>query len=306
MPSARDPWVILQQTPGVTMDRNNVGGNESGQQSVYVSKGTTGTQSTWNVDGVNITDFAATGSSPSYYDFDAFEEMQITTGGTDPRIQTPGVQLNMVTKRGTNDFKGSARGFHTSSSYQATPKIPAEAKAYLPRINQINKIDDNGAEIGGPIIKDKLWFWGAYGKQKIDILTASLLNPTNPNSRFHDKTTLKNENLKLNAQPFASNSLTLVDQYGAKIKLGRNVSTTRFPETGWNQNDTYAKGTGSLTESDPLEDRRHADHRPEPLPHRSLLEGAGRLPADRRQRQGLHDVRVRRRFASGLSRQSRR
>jgi hypothetical protein len=243
VPTARDPWVILQQTPGVTMDRNNVGGNESGQQSVYVSKGTTGTQSTWNVDGVNITDFAATGSSPAYYDFDAFEELQITTGGTDPRIQTAGVQLNMVTKRGTNDFKGSARAFHTSKSYQADPKIPSEATGYLSRINQINKIDDNGGEIGGPIIKDRLWFWGAYGEQKIDILTASLLSS---GARFQDKTTLKNENLKLNAQIIASNSLTLVDQYGAKIKLGRNVSTTRFPEAGWNQDNTYAHGTGSL------------------------------------------------------------
>ncbi len=248
VPSARDPWVILQQTPGVTLDRNNVGGNESGQQSVYVSKGTTGQQSTWNVDGVNITDFAATGSSPSYYDFDAFEEMQITTGGTDPRIMTPGVQLNMVTKRGTNDFKGSGRAFHTSKSYQADPKIPSEAAAYLLRINQINKIDDDGAEIGGPILKDRLWFWGAYGKQSINILTASLLNPANPNSRFQDRTTLKNENVKVNAQPTASNSLTLVDQYGSKIKLGRNVSTTRFPETGWNQNDNFAHGTGSLTD----------------------------------------------------------
>ncbi len=248
VPSARDPWVILQQTPGVTIDRNNVGGNESGQQSVYASKGTQGTQSTWNVDGVNITDFAATGSSPSYYDFDAFEEMQITTGGTDPRIMTPGVQLNMVTKRGTNDFKGSAHGFHTSQSYQATPQIPAEATSYLAAINQIDKINDDGGEIGGPIIKDRLWFWGAYGKQDINILTATLLNPKDPTSRFHDTTQLKNENLKVNAQPTASNSLTLVDQYGAKIKFGRNVSTTRFPETSWNQNDTYAKGTGSLTD----------------------------------------------------------
>ncbi len=248
VPSARDPWVILQQTPGVTMDRNNVGGNESGQQSVYASKGTTGTQSTWNVDGVNITDFAATGSSPAYYDFDAFEEMQITTGGSDPRIMTPGVQLNMVTKRGTNDFKGSARAFHTSQSYQSTPKIPSEATSYLSAINQIDKIDDNGAEIGGPIIKDRLWFWGAYGKQDINILTATLLNRADPTSRFHDTTQLKNENLKVNAQPTASNSLTLVDQYGAKIKFGRNVSSTRLPAAGWNQNDTYAHGTGSLTD----------------------------------------------------------
>jgi Carboxypeptidase regulatory-like domain len=246
VPTARDPWVILQQTPGVLMDRINVGGNQSGQQSGYVSKGSVAAQSTWNVDGVNITDFAATGSSPSYYDFDSFEEMQITTAGTDPRIQTPGVQINMVTKRGTNDYKGSAHAFHTSQSYQATPKIPAEAASYLTNINQINKIDDDGGEIGGPILKDRLWFWGAYGKQKIDILTASLLVASDPNSRFQDRTQLTNENLKVNAQPIASNSLTLVDQYGAKVKLGRNVSSTRFPEAGWNQNDTYAHGTGSL------------------------------------------------------------
>src|SRR5947209_8029872 len=129
VPSGRDPWVILQQTPGVLIDRVNVGGNESGQQSSYVGKGTTSDQSTWNVDGVNITDVGALGSSPTYYDFDSFEEMQITTGGVDPRIQTPGVQLNMVTKRGTNDIKGSARYFKTDKGLQAKPKIPGEATA---------------------------------------------------------------------------------------------------------------------------------------------------------------------------------
>ena len=242
VPTARDPWVILQQTPGILMDRNNVGGNESGQQSVYVSKGAAQAQATWNVDGVNITDFAATGSSPAYYDFDSFEEMQITTSGTDPRMQTPGAQLNMVTKRGTNDFKGSAHGYHTSQGYQATPKIPAEATTYLASVNQINKIDDNGGEIGGPILKDRLWFWGAFGDQHINILTPSIVF----GSRFHDTTQLKNENVKVNAQPIASNSLTAVDQYGSKIKIGRNVGPQRLPVTSWNQNDNYKNGTGSL------------------------------------------------------------
>src|SRR6266576_2274336 len=117
VPTGRDPWVILQQTPGVLIDRLNVGGSESGQQSNYTAKGVTGDQATWNVDGVNITDVGALGSSPTYYDFDSFEEMQVTTGGTDPRIMTPGVQLNMVTMRGTNDFKGSSRYFRTDGSW---------------------------------------------------------------------------------------------------------------------------------------------------------------------------------------------
>ena len=245
VPSGRDPWVILQQTPGVLIDRVNVGGNESGQQSNYVGKGTVSSQSTWNVDGVNITDVGALGSTPTYYDFDSFEEMQITTGGTDPRIQTPGVQLNMVTKRGTNDFRGSGRYLNTNNSLQSDPNIPSEASAYLKNVNQIDNIEDYGLELGGPIVRDRLWLWGAYSNQQIDLLTATILASGN---RFLDKTKLENQNLKLNAQPIASNSLAISDMYGNKVKLGRNVGPTRLPETAWNQSDHYAGGSGSLTD----------------------------------------------------------
>src|SRR5213594_123815 len=127
VPTSRDPWTILQQAPSVEVDRINVDGSQSGQQSVYHAKGADSGQNTWNVDGVNITDMGATGSSPTYYDFDSFEEMQVTTGGSDPRIQTPGVQLNMVTKRGTNDFRGSGRYLYTPESLSDEAKVPAEA-----------------------------------------------------------------------------------------------------------------------------------------------------------------------------------
>ena len=244
VPTGRDPWVILQQTPGVLIDRVNVGGNESGQQSNYVGKGTVASQSTWNVDGVNITDVGSLGSSPAYYDFDSFEELQITTGGTDPRIQTPGVQLNMVTKRGTNDVRGSGRYLNTNHSLQSDPRIPSEATSYLAHVNQIDNIEDYGLEIGGPIVRDKLWLWGAYSNQQIDLLTATILQSGN---RFLDKTKLENQNLKLNAQPLTSNSLSIADNYGNKIKLGRNVGPTRFPETSWNQSNDYNGSSGSLT-----------------------------------------------------------
>src|SRR5437868_4309236 len=98
IPSARDPWVILQQTAGIAMDRENVGGNMSGQQSNYVSRGGTPTNNKWSLDGVDITDMAATGASPSYYDFDAFEEMTITTGGVDGTQQTGRVGIDLVTE----------------------------------------------------------------------------------------------------------------------------------------------------------------------------------------------------------------
>jgi len=283
VPTGRDPWVILQQTPGVLIDRLNVGGSESGQQSNYTAKGVTTDQATWNIDGVNITDVGALGSSPTYYDFDSFEEMQVTTGGTDVRIQTPGVQLNMVTKRGTNDLKGSARFFRTSGDWQANPSIPNGASGtlrtdrrynpacapanpsgrdvncqilggYLGRSNQINNIDDEGAEVGGPVIKDKLWLWGAYSRQQIKLFVAERTDQLCPPGLggcvdagsgltqdrlspdgIHDNTTLKTANAKVNAQLAANNSLAIAAQRGDKIKFGRNVGPTRPPETAWDQ-----------------------------------------------------------------------
>ncbi len=109
IPSARDPWVILQQTAGIAMDRENVGGNMSGQQSNYVSRGGNPTNNKWSLDGVDITDMSATGSSPSYYDFDMFEEMTVNTGGVDVTQQTGGVGINLVTKAGSDKFRGSGR-----------------------------------------------------------------------------------------------------------------------------------------------------------------------------------------------------
>jgi Ca-activated chloride channel family protein len=61
IPTVRDPWAILQTTPGVLTDRINVGGNEGGQHH-------------W---GMDVTDMEALGSSPVYYDFDAFGPLTI-------------------------------------------------------------------------------------------------------------------------------------------------------------------------------------------------------------------------------------
>ena len=151
---------------------------QSGQQSVYYAKGALNRDNTWNMDGVNITDMGATGSSPLYFDFDSFEELQITTGGADPRIETPGVQLNMVTKRGTNDFRGTARYLYTPGSTQTTPTVPAEATGYLSQTNAINFVRDYGGEVGGPIWRDRIWFWAARGDQKISDQASSTISTT--------------------------------------------------------------------------------------------------------------------------------
>src|SRR6266545_7380161 len=56
IPTSRDPWGILMQTPGVLQDNVITGANNSGQQSVFIGKGGSFTNNAWNIDGVSITD----------------------------------------------------------------------------------------------------------------------------------------------------------------------------------------------------------------------------------------------------------
>jgi hypothetical protein len=230
IPTARDPWAILQSTPGVLTDRVNVGGNESGQQSAYVGPGSGGDQSVWAVDGVVITDMAALGASPAYFDFDSFEEMQVTTGGSDTTLATPGVTLNIVTKRGTNEWRGSARYFIADQDWQSdfsTSGIElGKNQTAFKQGNRIVSVEDRGGEIGGPIVKDRLWIWGSYGLQEIDLLTIADVS---------DFTELETTNLKLNAQLAPSNSATAFALNSDKVKIGRNAGPTRPQETTWNQ-----------------------------------------------------------------------
>src|SRR5882724_8552223 len=178
IPSARDPWVILQQTAGIAMDRENIGGNMSGQQSNYVSRGGAPMNNKFSLDGVDITDMAATGASPSYYDFDAFEEMTITTGGVDVTQQTGGVGINLVTKSGSDEFKGSSRFYVTDQKFESN-NIDSTLRAQgASSGNPIQNIKDYGVEAGGPIKKGKAWVWGSFGKQLVDVGVVGFYQPT--------------------------------------------------------------------------------------------------------------------------------
>jgi hypothetical protein len=242
IPSSRDPWAVMQTVPTVYMDRVNVGGAESGQQSNYNAKGANEKDNTWAIDGVPITDMGATGSSAFYYDFDSFQEMAVTTGGADAQNATGGVQLNMVLRKGTNKPSGDARIYFENQSLQAvniSPELAAALGNTTGKGNRTDKYQDYGFDLGGPLLKDRLWAWGTIAKTDINLLT--LTNDS-------DKTVFKNYAFKADGVVNQAIRGNFTFYENNKIKNGRSAGPTRPAETSWDQTGPtkYYKGEGNF------------------------------------------------------------
>jgi hypothetical protein len=256
IPSARDPWVMLERVPAITMDRINVGGSQSGQQSGYISRGSSTGNNKWSMDGVDITDMSATGASPIYYDFDMLQEMSVTTGGADASQQTGGVGVNFVTKSGTNVFRGTGRLFKTNERFQSDNVTSEIRDAGAGSGNPIQNINDFGLESGGPLKKDRLWIWGSYGRQDINVgvvgfyantptcqpagvpkadIPKVLDTDTLRSCLASDNTLLNNYNVKLTAVPFANNRFNFQNTWAEKVRNARDASDTRPIETAYRQ-----------------------------------------------------------------------
>jgi hypothetical protein len=237
IPSARDPWVVMTQAAGVLLDKVNVGGSRSGQQSNFIGAGTGQAQNGFYLDGAEITNRQSSASSPTYYDFDQFAEYQLHTGGSDVTRDVPGVTINLVTKRGSNEFRGSARFLLTDQKgyFGALEQgnISVDPNDLGPNqdpdtftANQVDRVQDYGFEAGGPLWSDRLWAWASWGNNDISRITQ--IGTT-------DRTILENTAIKLNAQFTAANSAVASFNNGDKRAFGRGSASNRGADSLWNQ-----------------------------------------------------------------------
>jgi hypothetical protein len=236
VPQGRDPWAVLNAVPGVIVDRVSIAGNEAGQQSIFVGKGAQFVDTMWSYDGVVITDVTSYGASSSYFDFESFDEVNVSTGGGDLKVQTGGLGLNFVVKRGTNAFHGSAGTYFSHDDLQST-NTPSELSGSPAlrdgKADHIEQINDWGVDLGGPIVKDKLWFWGGYNRNDIRLFRLR--------GSARDKTLLKNYNAKVNWQASSKDQISLLWFRGDKLKFGRDPGYAGNNQALWDQGQFFAE-----------------------------------------------------------------
>jgi hypothetical protein len=164
IPNARDMWALLALTPGVAMTRIDVGGNRAGTQTGYSAYGQTG-QVRVLIEGINSTE--GTGGAGFYFDYSSLEEVFLGTSGQSAEMPNPGVQSQFIAKSGGNQFNGEYYLDWYNNSLQGS-NIPDDviARGIRSGSNEIAKYYDTAINVGGPIKKDKIWWFGTYRTQK--------------------------------------------------------------------------------------------------------------------------------------------
>ncbi|MBI3491692.1 MAG: TonB-dependent receptor [Acidobacteria bacterium] len=177
IPTGRNPWVMAGLVPGVITGRLDVGGTEGMQQYNVEAFGSADSQKSFSIDGLKTNwGGGSGGATMQYYGFEMYEEYNMQTASGAAESDVGGVYMNMVTKSGGNRFTSDHNFYFMNDKLQGANVDDAlRARLGLATGQQTgaagNPIDlsyDWSSTLGGPIKRDKLWFFGATRRWRLD------------------------------------------------------------------------------------------------------------------------------------------
>ena len=164
LPSVRSYSYLLTTVPGLQTNNNNV--NTGPVFAIFPIHGGRGVESRLTVDGLNISNPPG-GNQPPNFTADignAAEVTMITSGGLG-EIETAGLTMNIVPKQGGNRFSGLAFVSGFSNAMQSdnfTPELQARGAT---QPTPVYRVYDVNTSAGGPIVQDRLWYYGTFRVQ---------------------------------------------------------------------------------------------------------------------------------------------
>jgi hypothetical protein len=241
LPTSRDYFSLLAQSPAVQMNRIDIGGSTNGTQQGYTVYGTTG-QVRVIFEGINATE--NTGAFGNYPDVGGMEEVQMNTAAHSAEASTPGVQTQFISKSGGNQFRGTFFGSYSPESWQAYNIDEEQIARGLTGggglepedVNRLSSYQDINIGFGGYAIRDRLWWYGSYRHQ--DIKARFVNFPVMPQQTVLNNYSAKvTYNLTTNnkfigyTQPSQKKQPQRFDSFLLGVDTGLNTA-----ESTWNQN----------------------------------------------------------------------
>jgi hypothetical protein len=223
--------------PSVVFDHEDVGGSQSGLRHVFSANGSTWRQNTFAFNGINVTDPSATGAAN--YDFDSFEEIQVSTAQHPAEVGTPGVYVNLLTKRGTDAFRGGASYYFQNTSLRTDNLTEDQRERGITTGTGIDLFSDANVHLGGPIVKDKLRFFTSVRDWRVHREVPGF--PTTNDT--HIRTALADLTYQLDSR----NRLDLLATVQTYYKPHLGASAYVSPDTTWIEDDVFQVYQGSYT-----------------------------------------------------------
>src|SRR3954463_6861766 len=167
VPTGRSIPTLGALLSGARLALPDVGGTSGMQNRDLTVHGSDGRDTTFQVDGMTLNGIEGDGSVQSYFNDMMFEEVSYQTSAINAETSAGGVRANMIPKDGGNQYKGTVFVSGGNKSMQSDNTADAKAQG-LAAGDALNKGWDVNVAVGGPIKKDKLWFfasgrdWGVY------------------------------------------------------------------------------------------------------------------------------------------------
>ena len=200
LPSVRSYSYLLNTVPGVVSNNNNV--NTGPVFAIFPVHGGRGVESRLTVDGLNISNPPGGNQPPNFTaDIANAAEVTMTTSGGLGELETAGLTMNIVPKQGGNQLSGLlfVSGFSEGmQSDNFTDELQARGAT---QPNPVYHVYDVNTSIGGPIVRDRLWYYmslrwqgqrqntlNVYYNQNAGNATAFTYSPDLNKPAFSDRT----------------------------------------------------------------------------------------------------------------------
>jgi hypothetical protein len=229
IPRGRDLQNIFAMAPGVTQAIADVGGSTMAQRQNLSSYGVL-SQPKLQVEGMNIT-MGADQNTAIYFNDSTLEEVQIKSSGNDAEVSVPGISMVAIMKSGGNTFHGTYQASAESPTLQADNLDDRLRAQGLTATSPLKNFYDLSGDLGGRIVRDRVWFYGAYGRQakKEGVLgfaagpgaDGKYLTADDPLADF--ETSLTQLSAKLSYQVSKNNRLVYAWQRGTKAQPQNNA-----------------------------------------------------------------------------------
>jgi Carboxypeptidase regulatory-like domain len=232
LPYSRSLTSLISLVPGLYATSYDVGGSSFGTGSGPNAR-------TFGRTGGNVVMYDGMVWDQTYGDYGSFEEAQITTASKGADAMNPGLSMNLVIKTGSNSYRGSGMYQYQNGDMQST-NVTDEllAKGYAPGTNKFTSLRDLYGEIGGPILKDRLWFYASYRDGRTGQFIPGFVQLSD-RSQVEFFTKLENPTGKVTWQVSKSNKFEWMMQGGRKWQPYRSASRFVPLEASQNQ-DSYS------------------------------------------------------------------